>query len=134
MMFKTKKILISMLIATFFSLHADEVNSWECNDFQGAKVISSDGEYLGDLGPSWSSDSIFNDYSQYGSTWHQNSIFNEYSEYGNSYSDTSVFNENASNPPKIINDEGIVGYLSVGPSWQNKRYSPHDIKYTCDWD
>ena len=134
MIMKTEKHLYLIIVSIFLPLNADEINSWDCNNLEGAKIISSNGEYLGDLGPSWSTNSIFNDYSEYGSSWHQNSIFNEYSEHGNSYSDTSVFNENASNPPKIVNEDTVVGYLSVGPSWQNERYSPYDIKYTCDWD
>ena len=34
----------------------------------------------------------------------------------------------------IIGGSGLVGYLSIGPSWENDRFSPYDIKYTCDWD
>ena len=85
-------------------------------------------------GPRWMTDSIFNDSSSYASTWSQNSIFNTSSDYGNSYSSLSVFNDGASNPPMIIGSYGLVGYLSIGPSWDSDRYSPYDIKYTCDWD
>ena len=91
-------------------------------------------EFLGVLGPRWMTDSIFNDSSSYASTWSQNSIFNTSSDYGNSYSSLSVFNDGASNPPMIIGSYGLVGYLSIGPSWDSDRYSPYDIKYTCDWD
>lgn len=131
---KKNSLFLISIISIFPALNAGEINSWDCNDLEGAKVISSTGAYLGDLGPTWSTNSIFNDYSPYASTWHQDSIFNEYSEYGNSYSDSSVFNESASNPPKIINEGAVVGYLSIGPSWESERYSPYDIKYTCDWD
>ena len=63
------------------------------------------------------------------------SIFNTHSNYGNSYSSESVFNDSASNPPRIISEEGEeIGKLSIGPSWDNTRYNPYDIKYTCDWD
>ena len=116
------------------AIHSGEVNSWECNKFDGAKIISQDGEYLGQLGPSWNRDSIFNSSSEYSSTWSRNSIFNTNSEYGNSYSSTSAFNESASEPPQIITEDGEVKYLSVGPSWDSNRLSPYDFKYTCDWD
>ena len=61
-------------------------------------------------------------------------IFNTSTYYCNSYSNLSFFNDGASNPPKIIGSSGMVGYLSIGPSWQSDRFSPYDIKYTCDWD
>ena len=112
-----------------------EVNSWECGKFNGARIIASDGKALGKLGPRWESESIFNDSSEHSTTWSSNSIFNTSSDYGNSYSGNSVFNESASNPPRIISKEGEeIGKLSVGPSWDNKRYDPTDIKYTCNWD
>ena len=126
----------ALLISALFSMviHSGEVNSWECNKFDGAKIISQDGEYLGQLGPSWNRDSIFNSSSEYSSTWSSDSIFNDNSKHGNSYSSTSVFNESASNPPQIITDDGDVKYLSIGPSWDSNRLIPYDFKYTCDWD
>ena len=126
----------ALLITALFSMviHSGEVNSWECNKFDGAKIISQDGEYLGQLGPSWNRDSIFNSSSEYSSTWSSDSIVNDNSKHGNSYSSTSVFNESASNPPQIITDDGDVKYLSIGPSWDSNRLNPYDFKYTCDWD
>ena len=69
----------ALLITVLFSMviHSGEVNSWECNKFDGAKIISQDGEYLGQLGPSWNRDSIFNSSSEYSSTWSSDSIFND---------------------------------------------------------
>ena len=116
------------------AIHSGEVNSWECNKFDGAKIVGQDGEYLGQLGPSWNRDSIYNSSSEYSSTWSSNSIFNDSSKYGNSYSSTSVFNESASSPPKIITEDGEEKYLSIGPSWDSNRLNPYDFKYTCDWD
>ena len=112
-----------------------EVNSWECSKFEGAKIISEDGVELGELGPKWKTDSIYNESSKYSSTWSSESIFNSHSNYGNSYSNESVFNDSASNPPRIISEEGEeMGRLSIGPSWDNDRFDPYDFKYTCDWD
>jgi hypothetical protein len=37
------------------------VNFWECGGFEGARITASDGSLLGKLGPSWQSDSIFNE-------------------------------------------------------------------------
>ena len=128
------KFLLTLILLNFPSLYSGEVNSWDWNKFDGAQIISGDGEFLGVLGPKWMSDSIYNDSSSYANTWSQSSIFNTSSDYGNSYSSLSVFNDGASNPPKIIGSSGMVGYLSIGPSWNSDRFSPYDIKYTCDWD
>ena len=104
-------------------------------DGEGEQEPELDGEFLGVLGPRWVTDSIFNDSSKYSSSWSSESIFNTHSNYGNSYSSESVFNDSASNPPRIISEEGEeIGKLSIGPSWDNTRYNPYDIKYTCDWD
>ena len=130
-----RTFLFLAIICTSVTINSAEVNSWECSKFEDSKIISSDGKYLGTLGPSWKSDSIYNDSSEYSSSWSSISIYNKNSNYGNSYSSESVFNEDASEPPKIISKEGKeVGLLSIGPDWSSDRYDPADIKYTCDWD
>ena len=128
------KTLIFLWLLFSLVARSGEVNSWECNKFDGAKIVGQDGEYLGQLGPSWNRDSIYNSSSEYSSTWSSNSIFNDSSKYGNSYSSTSAFNELASSPPKIITEDGEEKYLSIGPSWDSNRLNPYDFKYTCDWD
>ena len=98
-----------------------EVNSWQCSEFEGAKIIAEDGTELGEIGPKWKTDSIFNESSQYSSTWSYQSIFNSHSNYGNSYSNESVFNDSATNPPKIISEEDgvylreVLQNVSLGP-------------------
>ena len=124
-------LIIGLITLSTFA----EVNSWECGKFEGATIVANDGAFLGKLGPSWESDSIFNDSSEHSQTWSSNSIFNSASDYGNSYSNDSVFNESASKPPRILSEDGEeVGKLSIGPSWDGTRYDPNDIKYTCNWD
>ena len=121
------------LLSTF--CYGGEVQSWECGRFENSTIIGDGGVYLGTLGPGWATDSIFNSSSNYSTSWATNSVFNDGSVYGDSYSNTSVFNESASRPPKIVSNNGDeLGYLSIGPSWDSKRYSPYDLKYTCDWD
>ena len=124
------------LLSLLMSLPTNaDVNSWQCSEFEGARIIASDGKLLGKLGPRWESGSIFNESSEHSTTWASNSIFNSSSDYGNSYSRDSVFNESASTPPRIISKDGKeIGKLSVGPSWDSSRYHPTDIKYTCNWD
>ena len=70
-------IVLFKLAPTSF---AGEMNSWECNEFEDAKIIGDDGTYLGRLGPSYMSESIFNSSSSYSSTYSQNSIFNNSSK------------------------------------------------------
>jgi|TARA_B110000263_G_scaffold75559_1_gene66007 hypothetical protein len=128
------KTSLIFIITVCFYIESGEVNSWECNKFDEAKILGENGEFLGTLGPSWKSDSIFNTSSTYSSTWSSVSIFNESSKYGNTYSSTSVFNESAPNPPQIVSKDGFLGYLSIGPSWNSERFNPYDFKYTCDWE
>lgn len=130
-----EKFIKAILCIVFVNyVNSAEVNSWECGKFEGASIIGGDGTYLGKLGPKWLTDSIFNSSSIHSSSWSYESIFNDSSKFGNSYSDTSTFNDLASDPPKIISDSGFIGYLSIGPEWHSDRFSPYDIKYTCDWD
>ena len=128
------KTIFILIICMSFYLESGEVNSWECNKFEGAIILGEDEDFLGTLGPKWKTDSIFNDSSNYGNTYSSTSVFNDSSKYGNTYSSTSVFNESATNPPRIFSEDGFLGYLSIGPSWNSNRFSPYDFKYTCDWD
>jgi len=130
-----KRYIFFIALLVNFEIDSAEVNSWECSKFQGSNIIGDDGTYLGKLGPSWLSDSIFNSSSSYGNSWSQNSIFNSSSMFGSSFSSYSAFNEDAYNPPKIVSDEGdFIGFLRIGSEWRNNYYNPFDIKYTCDWD
>ena len=128
------KSLIVITIISSNHIKGDEVSSWECYKFQNADIIGDEGVYLGKLGPKWLTDSIFNPSSRFSSTWSSESIFNTNGRFGNSYSNTSVFNESANKPPMIISELNVIGYLSTGPAWKSDRFSPYDIKYTCDWD
>jgi hypothetical protein len=132
-----KKIIGAAFLAliNINTLYAGEVNSWECGNFEDAKIIGEDGDYLGRLGPAYMTDSIYNSSSTYSTSYNSDSIFNTSSKYGNSYSNKSVFNDGASNPPVILSTDGqVLGKLSIGPSYQSDRFDPYDIKYTCDWD
>ena len=66
-----KLILISALL---FSFNGWAVSSYECDELDGAKIIAEDGTYLGTLGDSYESDSIYNEYSDHGSTYDSDSI------------------------------------------------------------
>ena len=58
------KRLLLLTVLMSFPIIA-EVNSWECGKFEGATIVAHDGTFLGELGPKWESDSIFNDSSEH---------------------------------------------------------------------
>lgn len=69
----------------------------------------------------YSSESIWNEYSQYGNEYNSNSIWNEYGTYGNEYSQYSPWNEYGSNPPVIVDKEGnFYGYFTVNKYKRNR--------------
>lgn len=63
----------------------------------------------------YDSDSIHNDYGNYGSSYASNSIRNEYGTFGSDYSSYSACNEYASSPPEIYTDDfsNYFGVLSI---------------------
>lgn len=85
---KLNAVFLHAMLLIHLEINAAEVNSWECDKFEGASIVVEDGTYLGKLGPSWLSDSIFN--SSYGNDWPQNSISNPSSTYGSNFSNYSV--------------------------------------------
>ena len=108
-----KFILISALL---FSFNGWSVSSYECYELDGAKIIAEDGTFLGRLGDSYESDSIYNEYSDYGSAYDSESIWNEYSDYGSDYSSQSPFNNYSSAPPVLLKHGEIVGKLTTDPT------------------
>ncbi len=73
------------------------------------------GTFLGEINSNkYDTDSIANEYGNYGSKYQTKSIFNQYGNYGSKYSQYSVFNEYATKPPKILDKNGkVVGYLTA---------------------
>ena len=84
-----------------------------CADLEGAAVVADDGKYLGKLTSQYSTESIFNEYGNYGSEYSINSIWNEYGNYGSEYSSKSPFNEYTRTPPKLIKNRRVIGFLTV---------------------
>jgi hypothetical protein len=83
---------------------------------QPLKLYSNDGKvFLGTLSTNqYDSDSIYNQYGDYGSKYSDKSIWNSYGDYGSKYSSKSAFNDFATEPPIIVDENGkIVGYLTT---------------------
>lgn len=115
------------LLACFQSKASDL--SELCDYVENSIIISSDSDkkYLGKIGSSYDSDSIFNEYGKYGGEYSSNSIWNSYSKYGNEYNSYSPFNEYSSNPPMVIKNNRIIAKLTVNDSISN-ALNPYVLK------
>jgi hypothetical protein len=83
-------------------------------DLSELRIIAEDRTFLGTFENKYSSNSIYNEYGDYGSKYSSDSIFNKYGEYGSDYSDLSPFNRYASNPPGLYDRRGnFYGTLSI---------------------
>lgn len=96
--------------------------------FDGAQIVAGDGKYLGRIGPSYDSESIFCTYGDYGATYSTNSIWCTYGDYGASYSELSPFCSYSSKPPRIIVDGKVVASLTIGWFGDPVSLSPHALK------
>lgn len=94
----------------------------------GGRIIADDGTYLGRIGPTYDTDSIFCSYGPYGASYSTKSIWCTYGTYGASYNVLSPFCSYSKTPPKIIVDGIVVASLTVG--WQGfpVSISPNALK------
>jgi hypothetical protein len=93
-----------------------------------AYIEAADGTFLGKLNPNkYDSESIFNEYGNFGSEYSPISIFNKYGIYGGEYSNLSPFNEYSSTPPKVIVDGKLIGHLTSN-EYISPRIDPQIIK------
>jgi len=93
-----------------------------------AYLEANDGTFLGKLNPNeYDSESIFNEYGNFGSEYSPTSIFNQYGSYGGEYSSLSPFNEYSSTPPKIVVNGQFIAYLTVN-EYLSPRISPRKAK------
>jgi hypothetical protein len=87
----------------------------------GAKIYAADDQYLGIVSRSkYESESVSNQFGSYGSRYATSSIFNQYSAYGGRYGGYSPFNTYCSNPPRLVKESRIIGYLTVNPYVSNR--------------
>lgn len=84
-------------------------------------LYSNDGKtFLGKLtSNTFDSDSVFNEFGDYGSEFSSKSIWNEFSDYGSEFSDKSAFNKFATKPPIIVLSGKTVGYLTINSTIKN---------------
>lgn len=111
---------------------AEMKNSQTAIDFfYGSVIIAEDGTYLGRITNKYDSDSIFNEYGQYGSKYSSKSIWNEYGAYGSPYSLYSPFNKYTSSPPGIYKNGSLIGYLTVN-KYITDAINPYILKLLFD--
>lgn len=104
-----------LVLASILATRASLANAQDaaCVAIDGAIVASSDGTYLGRVSSPYDSQSIFNDIGTYGSTISSKSIWNDIGTYGSDISPKSAMNDLASDPPMLIKNQRIIGYLTV---------------------
>lgn len=79
----------------------------------GTRVVANDGQYLGQITSNqFASDSICNQFGNYGSQFSSTSVRNQFSNYGSQFAPNSAYNEFTATPPQIISDGRRVGYLT----------------------
>ncbi len=97
-----------------------------CYDIEGASVYAQDNnqQFLGILTSNdFKSESMANNFGTYGNEFNSKSIFNEFGTYGNEFSSYSPWNEFSSNPPKIVKNGKLLGYLTTN-EYKNGAVNP----------
>lgn len=126
MLFKNKFLMLILLVS--FQSNASDLSEF-CDSIEGSIIISADNDkkYLGKITSSYDSESIFNEYGNYGGKYSSNSIWNSYSKYGSEYNSYSAFNEYSLNPPMVIKNNRIIAKLTVNDSISN-ALNPYVLK------
>lgn len=117
------------MLLTLFALLAVPVEASAdfCQSISGLRIVSQSGVFLGTISSPFDSDSVLNEFGDYGSQFSDKSIWNEFGKYGGEFSDESPFNEFANKPPLLIADGDVVGTLSVSKSHRN-ALNPYAVK------
>jgi len=88
-------------------------------------IVANDCQFLGKLSLNrYDSESIMNEYGNYGSRFSSTSIFNQYSTYGSKFSSLSPFNPYTSTPPIIYLHGGKYGFLTKNKFLSNQLVDP----------
>lgn len=103
-----------------------------CTLLAGGTIIAADNQFLGSLTNKFNSQSVLNEFGNYGSKYSATSIWNDYGNYGGPYASKSPFNQYASTPPKLFLKGGQTFFwLTVNPSFPvNSSINPYFLP-TC---
>jgi hypothetical protein len=102
-----------------------------CSQIAGALVIANDGQYLGRLTNRFDTESIYNEFGQYGSEFSALSIYNQFGQYGSEFSQLSPFNPFTSTPPRLIKNGTALAYFTVN-TVLTPRVAPAEAE-TCNF-
>lgn len=94
----------------------------------GAKIVADDGTYLGRIGPTYDTESIFCSYGTFGASYSTTSIWCTYGTYGASYNLLSPFCSYSTKPPKIMQDGTLVASLTVRWMGSPLSISPNALR------
>jgi hypothetical protein len=124
-----RRIVVVVLLACATSLRAEEL----CDVLNGAKIVAQDDDntYLGRISNAYDGESIFNNYGTYGSKYSAESIWNKYGTFGSQYSSYSPFNKYSSEPPLLVKDGEVIGYLSANKSIESS-IAPNLLRALCE--
>jgi hypothetical protein len=112
---KTKQLL-EQLLSELYKEQGEVVGPMGESYLQG-----QDGQFLGKISSNkFDSKSILNKYGPFGSKYSTTSIFNQYSQYGSKYGSYSINNPYCSQPPKLIINGRLLGYVSTNKFVNNR--------------
>lgn len=102
-----------------------------CAQIGGGRIVATDAQFLGSLTNKYNSESVLNQYGNYGSPYSATSIYNKYGDYGSPYSSKSAYNPYTSTPPKIFFSDGTYLWLTVNTSFPSNASVHPDFLKTC---
>jgi hypothetical protein len=90
-------------------------------------LFAQDGTFLGKISKNrFSMDSISNQFGPHGNRYASTSIFNKFGQYGSSFGAQSPFNQFAQTPPRVMDGNQFVRYLTSN-KFLSPRISPEEF-------
>ena len=100
---------LARLLAGNISETAGEVRRLKGESY----IEAGDGTFLGKLNPNnFDTESIFNQFGEYGNGFSPSSIFNPFSKYGNQFNVLSPYNQFSTNTPRLYVSGQFVAFLT----------------------
>ncbi len=114
----SKHFLITLVLFTLAFFSPTKAKAITCADLNGAYLYSQEDTpvYLGFFGNRFASESIYSRFGDYGSQHSSQSVRNTFGTYGSRFGTYSHMNRFTQNPPVILKDGVILGYLTVNQS------------------
>jgi hypothetical protein len=103
-----------------------------CEAVKDGVLLAQDDKntFLGKIGNTYDSESIFNEYGTYGSQYSSSSVWNSYGSFGSEHGSYSATNSYTPTPPMIIKNTKIVAYLSANKNLKS-AIAPNMLKALC---